>query len=419
MEDFLGFLGLIAFWIGLAYLGTILRGFFSASKAAVKTAFGEGTFADNFNYEFKGMGALELRGVKKLVGDAHNLEVIELEVRGLFQVGGLLDAVFITSVLDVTDSSQLRPVVSTLHSFQEPHTTCFQFTQEVGILKQGYGFRNWARIGVVPLGLLQPPRRGKRKLRAFVSMVDRRDIPDIANGFLDSDHQDKLYWNGVYTFEFAADQPGWEDEAEGNRTAACVTVKLGIAMAMADGELADEEGDVLKYWIESRIANYEGETRESWRKDLNNALREGYDAVTNGGLVLSDLTRILNESGSQPARYGCIDLLYEVLAVDGVADPEEIALVKKIASALDIDAEELQRIADQKLVGVRAQVESDDDLEQLLGIDQSWDAQQVKRHLRELFQKWNNRMNTLTDQAEKENAQRMLNLIAEARKKYQ
>jgi hypothetical protein len=71
------------------------------------------------------------------------------------------------------------------------------------------------------------------------------------------------------------------------------------------------------------------------------------------------------------------------------------------------------------MVGVRVKVESDADLEQLLEIDPNWDSQKIKRHLRELFQKWNNRMNTLTDPEEKANAQRMLNLIAEARKKYQ
>lgn len=419
MEDLLGLLGLIAFWVGIFYLGTIVRGFFSAGKAAVNTALGKGTFSDNFSYEFKGMGSLELRGVKKLVGDSPNeLEVIELEVRGLFPVGGLLDAVFITSVLDMTEDRP-RPVVSTLHSFQEATTRCFQFSQEVGILKEGYGFRNWARIGVVPLSLLQPPRRGTRKLRAFVTMSDRRNTPEIINGFYDSDEEEKLYWNSGYSFELRTDQPGWEDEAEGDRTAACVIIKLGVAMAMSDGEFADEEGAVLKSWIESRIANYEGDARESWRKDLNNAFREGYEAASNGELSLSELTQTLNESGSIPTRYSCIDLLYEVLTADGIADPDELVTMKKIASALDIDADELERIADQKMVGVRAKVESDDDLEQLLEIDPDWDAQKVKRHLRELFQKWNNRMNTLTDPAEKANAQRMLNLIAEARKKYQ
>jgi len=419
MEEFFSFIGIIAIWVSLFYLGSIIRGFFSAGKAAVDTARGKGTFIENFNFEMKGMGHLELRGVKKTLGDQNDgFAVIELEVKGLFPIGGILDAVFITSVLDVTDEVP-HAVVAMLNSFQEPVTTCFQFAQETGLLKEGHGFRDWARIGFIPLGILQPPRRGLRRLRAYVILADKRDVPEIAHGFYDQEEQEKLYWSGTFNFQIDFDQPGWKDEAEGDRTAACAMLKLGVAMAMSDGEFADDEGEILKSWIEVRISNYEGASRESWRTDLNNALKEGYEGVLAGTLSLSDLTELLKKTGSQSARYACIDLLYEVLAADGVADPEEISMVKNIAAALEIDEDELRRIADQKLVGLSARIETDDDLEKLLDINPEWNNEQTKRHLRDQFQKWNNRMNTLSDLDEKANAQRMLSLIAEARKKYE
>jgi len=39
-------------------------------------------------------------------------------------------------------------------------------------------------------------------------------------------------------------------------------------------------------------------------------------------------------------------------------------------------------------------------------------------HLREEFNKWNNRLNTLPEGVERDNAQQMLGLISDARKKY-
>jgi len=55
-------------------------------------------------------------------------------------------------------------------------------------------------------------------------------------------------------------------------------------------------------------------------------------------------------------------------------------------------------------------------LDEMLGIDRAWDADKRRRHLRQEFQKWNNRLNALPEGEERENAQRMLDAIAEYRK---
>lgn len=410
MEAIIGILIWVAIIFGVGRL-------FRAGKAVAKTALGDGTLKENLGNELYEMGALELRGQKTQVGEiGHKVDAIELEVRGLFPIQGARQMSFVTSVFDEATSG-LLPVVSVLHTFQEDCSSCFQFAQDVGTLKGGYGFRKWVRIGIIPLQLLQAARKGNRQLLAVVRLVDTDDKPEISNGF--SDGTDKIFWTGNYKFPYYFAESGWQDEAEGSRVAACVTVKLGVALAMADGELHEEEGNVIKAWIAHKISGFSGGHREEWRSDLNNALREGFDLARAGNLVLSDLTAALMENGSPQSRLACIDMLYEVIGADGKAESEELALVKKIAAALEIDSEELKSIADQKLVGVHATIESETDLEQLLDIDPSWDGEQIKRHLRELFQKWNNRMTSLTDAGEKEYAQRMLHLIAEARKKYQ
>ena len=53
-----------------------------------------------------------------------------------------------------------------------------------------------------------------------------------------------------------------------------------------------------------------------------------------------------------------------------------------------------------------------------ISIGSNSSKEQIKKQFRTEFAKWNNRINTLDEGPERENAQHMLNLIAEARQKY-
>ena len=58
------------------------------------------------------------------------------------------------------------------------------------------------------------------------------------------------------------------------------------------------------------------------------------------------------------------------------------------------------------------------DVESLLGIDPTWGNKKILAHLGKEFTKWNGRMNSLPEGEERDNAQKMLDRIAETRKKY-
>jgi hypothetical protein len=53
-----------------------------------------------------------------------------------------------------------------------------------------------------------------------------------------------------------------------------------------------------------------------------------------------------------------------------------------------------------------------------LGIDSSLSPAEVRKYLRGEFQKWNNRLNTVSEGPEREAVQYRLGLIAKAREKY-
>ena len=106
------------------------------------------------------------------------------------------------------------------------------------------------------------------------------------------------------------------------------------------------------------------------------------------------------------------------MAADGVADASEMKTIRQVADALSLDLDEIEKLRDQKIVELNSSISDQASVEDLLGIEPTWNAELIKEHLRTEFQKWNNRINTLSEGEERDNAQRMLDVIAEARKKY-
>ena len=75
------------------------------------------------------------------------------------------------------------------------------------------------------------------------------------------------------------------------------------------------------------------------------------------------------------------------------------------------------KIIIQHLVGMELSMEQAS-IETILNIEPNWSNEKIKKQLAVEFAKWNNRLNTLAEGQERENAQKMLDLIAEGRKKY-
>jgi hypothetical protein len=106
------------------------------------------------------------------------------------------------------------------------------------------------------------------------------------------------------------------------------------------------------------------------------------------------------------------------MAADGVADESELQTIKNIAEALELDYDEMGKMRDQRLIKLDVATEQQASIETIVGIEPDWSNEQTKKHLRNEFAKWNDRLNTLGEGQERENAQRMLDMISEARKKY-
>ncbi len=409
--------------IVVIFVGWILfRMFLSASArtvgAAAKAAVGKGTFSENMELAFKGMGPIEVRFYPGRLGDDEDGPLFKaIEMKGLFPLNSRKNVAFVTSVFDETDE-EIEPVLSPIELFQEPETVVYQFSSEIGQVDPEMGFVSWSRIGAVFPDLLEPPYGGRRKLVAILRLVDINNMPDIAYGFVDPNHPGVL-WQTALRFEYSFDEKGYREAAEHRDQAKALSIQIGMAVAMADGSLDHSEGVVLKDWITKAISPYSGEKRESLKTLYNESMTRAYDVGQKGELSLSNLTEQLNEIAEKSVRYETIELCFDVMAADGVMDAEEVRVIRLVAEALDLDFDEIEKMRDQKIVGLDTDLSHQASIEEILGISPDWDKEHIKRHLRTEFQKWNNRLSALAEGEERDNAQRMLDMVAEARKKYE
>ena len=92
-------------------------------------------------------------------------------------------------------------------------------------------------------------------------------------------------------------------------------------------------------------------------------------------------------------------------------------MLRRLGDALELDVQELEKLRDLKMMNLSSAVEEADN-ESLLGIDVEWSKEEIQKHLKAEFRKWNARLNNLQPGPDKEHAQKMLDTIGELRNKY-
>ena len=410
------FLIVIALFI---FGGSILRAIFSTASAVTRTAVGKGSFMENMEDQFKEMGPFEVKIKKSKIEPSvvGSPEVFHIQAKGLIpNITKTTNIGFVISVFDAS-GEELLPVISIIDDFQETESIIFQSFNDAGSVTPNTGFASWANIGAVIPSLLVPPNSGNRKLTIFTRIIDVDSGLTITNGTHKKGHKGLLWAKSIDTY-FDFKEKGYQEESEDQEEAMGLVVKLGVAVAMSDRTLDDSEGAAIQAWATKSIQPYPEEKKKKLKKLYNSSIKEAYEKARNGDLSLSIITGRLNEIADKKTRYEAIEFCYAIMAADGFADAEEMKTIKTIANVLNLDVDEINKIKDRKLVGLETKFSNDASLEELLGIDPSWTTVKIKKHLRDEFQKWNGRLNTMSDGPEKESAQNMLNLVAKARKKY-
>lgn len=324
---------------------------------------------------------------------------------------------FAISAIDVTDGKgSYRPVTSIIEGAQEESTICFGITNAFGRVAKDISITDWVHLGAIIPDLIEPPYSGNREIHVLVRIFNTDDPITIVGGMSGEDGELILF--DTLTFNHNFTDKGYKEASEDREESRSLSLKIGVAVAMADGSLDDSEGEVLKAWIVKEIAAFSDDEQKRLKNLFNTSLKEAFEQAKNRDLLLSDLVERLAKIGDKKSKYDAVELCLDVMAADGIADPEEMSVIRNVAEALDLDMDEIERMREKVTLNLSTQLTSAEGMESLVGIDASWTNEQKKKHLRTEFQKWSNRLNSLPEGDDREAAQNMLDNIATLRKKY-
>ena len=396
--------GLIILFFG----GFIIRGLSAGAKSVVS--------GQSIKESYRGLDDFKVQfNDSRFEGDILRKNI---QIKGEIPVSYTTDVSVCISVFDVESDGTKLPLFSFLDIVQEPNSSVFRHTNKIGNVDSGSGFKDWVDVLTLVPSLLQPPKSGNRKIEVFFYMYNTHQAPAIQNGIVDPEDVAKLLTFETLTFNHVFSGKGYLEVSEDIEEANELTIKIAMAVAMSDGSLDDNEGLVIKNWVKKTIAPYQDDRKKELKDLYNKAMKSGYALATKGKLnYWPELTTRLNEINEPKTKYDTLELCYEVMAADGVANDNELKLIKTIADALDLDLEEVNKLRDKNLINLQKISKTSTNFDQLLGINPNWDTKQINAHLLSEFTKWNNRLSTLSEGKERENAQMMLNGIAEARKK--
>ena len=406
--------------IVIVLFNLLLRGFFTGARVAAAGAKAAVTGKEfDLNAALGRIPPFDARIMSKNTEtDGSGLEYYAIEVMGLIPTAVARELTVAVSLFDVTDGKD-KPamVLSLVDRAREPHSPVFFQRADLGLIQPNQGFTKWVEVGrIFPL-FVQPPKSGRRTIETLVRVIPTAEVHDIKYGF-QSGKYDKPLWGKAIDKEFNFIASGYEEAFENRKESMALGVKLAMSVAMSDGTIADDEGHAIKHWMEFKAMSVSEKSQPELKEKLNAAMKEAHAELTSGKFSNSQIISKINAITEMPEKYEIMELCYDVMAADGVADPEELKILHRIGEALELDTKELERIRDTRMVSLTSALENDASSESLLGMDPSWDDLKKQNYLKAEFKKWNARLNNVSNDADREHAQKMLDLIGEERKKY-
>ena len=352
--------------------------------------------------EEKRNNPFQIRAVKAtLETDEFDYEVLEVQMKGLIECHeDECDVVNIIRIDDITD--ERMPLLCSHESFQMEDSRVFMFkSDEQSLPYKETIITNWIPIGSAPLMFIEPPRSGMRKLEFKVYIVESST--------------QKILEESTYTLQHRFEDIGYLEANENTEKFEKALIQIAMLVSASDGSMDQDEANIIKDWATKRLDYYREEFQDDEKVRLNSYIRGSYQQVSNNELDLHDILIRANDYTSMAQKLEIFEMSLDVARSDGVADEMELKVIRTISDVLHLDANRARAMIDKSLpISMHAGAVNTDIL---LGIDVTMSEKEVKKILREQYQKWNARV-TSSDDEIRGQAEKMLELIAETRKKY-
>jgi tellurite resistance protein len=306
---------------------------------------------------------------------------------------------------DTTDGGDAKPVIALLDWQQASDSIAFFETTDLGYVEYGeyLNLDTWTDLGLnVFPEMVKAPFSGQRKMTAIVSI-------ETASG--------DVVWARELPFVAELPVPGYIEDKQRERVDDGLIVRVGIAVAASDGDIVEEELEVVRDWSQSRIAYLDDDDPDrAERADvLNAALRVAVEDAQAGRLDLGATISALFEDGSEAGRVEAVELGLAVMRVDGMVDNAEMAVINRLAQQLEVDETWFADNRDKSLSGITLSSASATDYAAVLGIDMDASEDTIRRQLNALYDKWSSRAVSVEDPEKRREAEEMLETIAKAR----
>ena len=173
-------------------------------------------------------------------------------------------------------------------------------------------------------------------------------------------------------------------------------LELAYLIASSDGELDLREEEKVQEHLPEEISKVKN----------NELIKETKEQLNKNELSYTNSIKELNELCRKDEKIFILNLLFDVVTVDGVVKNEEIKLLENISGALLIENVLFEDIKEKKLI--QANIKSFSNLI----VDEKLSNEEKINFLKKEFIKWNNRLNSLPAGIERDNAQAIINDIS-------
>lgn len=334
-------------------------------------------------------------------GEDFDWDVFHVQIKGMIE--GDRDNFpvrFIVKMIDITDKES--PILSSIDNFQSKDSRVFWYESDIEKLPyRSSTFSDWVTTINIPKLFLEFPRSGLRRIEFKVFAVDGN-----SDSILSQDSTVVSYQNL---------EKGYLDQSENREYFEEMIIKTAMLVSASDGDMGIDEANIVKSWVIKNLERYNLDYRDEEKVRLNNYIKEAYNDIGNGDIDIYDTLEGIENITSEGDKFELFQVCLDVAGADGEADSAELEIIHEIAGYIELDKKQFKSMIEKTLPITMHTSPANE--ESLLGINPDMDIKEIKRILREQYQKWNARVAS-SDPKIRLQAADMIHLIAKAREKY-
>jgi hypothetical protein len=343
-----------------------------------------------------GVGSLQCSVLLNRRGEPQPTDVFLVEVRGPAAVR-ISEALFSLWIEDVTADDHPAPVKERTAGVPAASDRPFRYRAPV-TRSQFVDVSQWSVTIQVDASLLWFARQGRR------SLVFRTEVGQTGSTV--------LAW-GQVRFVYENPAIGYLDARDRLKEAKALAIPLALAVAAADGEALGHELGYVRGWALSDIdlATISLSGKRKFEKSLQKLARL---CAPDSGIDLQEICGQIDEKTSLAERYDILEFCVVVAGAGGQVGQGRLSLLKDMTQWLQLEQERFR-----SLMGKAIPVEAFKviDASVLLGVGPDMPKADALKQLNHEYAKWNARV-TNPDTQVRNQADQMLNLIAQTRNQY-